>query len=382
MKVYLNEREIEVSAGISLMQLRNRKKPSADVLICNGAVATEDLPLGEGDRVNLIARGEIPAAEELEALMVARHTPRVHEKIKGATVGIAGLGGLGSSVAVALARLGVGRLILVDFDVVEPSNLNRQQYFIDQIGLPKTEALAANLRRINPYVKYEIHCVRIVPENIPELFGEVDVLVEAFDRADQKAMLLQSFRNAPVVAASGMAGYGSVETMGVRRMGKQIYVVGDLETGAAQGCGLMAPRVGIAAHMQANVVLRLLLGEDQNLSSKLTAVTLDDRSCAAGNLFDGLPEALPEELFTLLAENKNTKIERIVSDGHASPEGFWYDQKQDEWVLLVSGSAVLEFEDERVELAPGDHLLIPAHRRHRVASTSPSKKTVWLAVYL
>ena len=262
MKIQLNERSIEVAAGITLFQLRDREKPTADVLVYNGAAVVEDLPLTEGDCVNLIVRGEIPPAEELEALMVARHTPGVHEKIKNSTVGIAGLGGLGSAVAVALARIGVGRLILADFDIVEPSNLNRQQYFIDQLGQTKAEALKANLKRINPYVKYETHCIRLTPDNIPTLFAEADVLVEAFDRADQKAMLLQSFKNRPIVAASGLAGYGSGETMGVRKMGQRIYVVGDLETGAAPGCGLMAPRVGIAAHMQANVVLRLLLGEE------------------------------------------------------------------------------------------------------------------------
>jgi sulfur carrier protein ThiS adenylyltransferase len=262
MKIHLNERTIEVDAGTSLFRLRDTEKPDADVLIYNGAAVADDVTLAEDDRVNLIRRGEIPPPEELEALMVSRHTPGVHEKIKGATVGIAGLGGLGSAVAVALARIGVGRLVLVDFDVVEPSNLNRQQYFIDQIGLTKAEALEANLKRINPYVQYDVNCERVTPENIDELFGEVDVLVEAFDRADQKAMLLQSFRDKPLVAASGMAGYGSGETIGVRKMGERIYIVGDLETGAAPGCGLMAPRVGIAAHMQANLVLRLLLGEE------------------------------------------------------------------------------------------------------------------------
>ncbi len=261
MKIHLNEREIDVDAGTTLMQLRDREKPGTDVLVYNGAAVADDMVLHEGDSVNLIVRGEIPPAEELEALMVARHTPGVHEKIKGATVGIAGLGGLGSAVAVALARIGVGRLILADFDVVEPSNLNRQQYFIDQLGQTKAEALETNLRRINPYVQYEAHCIRLTPENIPTLFADADVLVEAFDRADQKAMLLQSFMGKPIVAASGLAGHGSGETIGVRKMGKSIYVVGDLETGAAPGCGLMAPRVGIAAHVQANLVLRLLLGE-------------------------------------------------------------------------------------------------------------------------
>ena len=103
------------------------------------------------------------------------------------------------------------------------------------------------------------------------------------------------------------------------------------------------------------------------------------------NLFDEIPADLPEELFTVLVENEHVKIERIVSDGHASPEGFWYDQKQDEWVLLVSGSAVLSIEKdsgvEHVELKPGDHLLLPSHQRHRVDSTSTTEKTIWLAVY-
>ncbi|QBG48658.1 sulfur carrier protein ThiS adenylyltransferase ThiF [Verrucomicrobia bacterium S94] len=261
MKILLNERKLEVDEQETLLGIKQKIKPDADVIIYNGAAVTDDHWLKEGDRVNLIKRGEVPPPEELEALMVSRHTPGVHEKIKKATVGIAGLGGLGSAIAVALARIGVGRLILADFDVVEPSNLNRQQFFIDQLGMTKTEALEANLKRINPYVTYETHCVKVTPENIPDLFGSVDVMVEAFDRADQKAMLMQHFKSAPLVAASGLAGYGPGETIGVRKMGDRLYIVGDLETGAVPGCGLMAPRVGIAAHMQANTVLRILLGE-------------------------------------------------------------------------------------------------------------------------
>lgn len=261
MKILLNERVLDIPSDTTLRQVRNTQKPNADVLIYNGAAVTEDFVLQEGDVVNLIQRGEIPPASELEALMVSRHTPGVHEKIKGAVVGIAGLGGLGSAIAVALARIGVGKLILADFDVVEPSNLNRQQYFIDQLGMTKAEALEANLKRINPYVTYETHCTKVTPDNVADLFTEVDVMVEAFDRPDQKAMLLQHFKGAPLVAASGMAGYGSSETIGVRKMGTRVYIVGDRITGAAPGCGLMAPRVGICANMQANVVLQLLLEE-------------------------------------------------------------------------------------------------------------------------
>ncbi|MBI2435246.1 MAG: sulfur carrier protein ThiS adenylyltransferase ThiF, partial [Candidatus Hydrogenedentes bacterium] len=219
-----------------------------------------------GDEVVLIRRGEVPGRDELEALMAARHTPGVHAILQRATVGIAGVGGLGTAVAVALARSGVGRLILADFDVVEPSNLNRQQFFVDQLGLPKAEAMAANLARINPYVYVDTHQVRLTPENIPALFGRVDVMVEAFDAADQKAMLVETFCKArpkiPLVAATGLAGHMPSNTIRTQKLGCNLYIVGDQTTAAQPGTGLMAPRVGVAAHHQANAVLRLLLGED------------------------------------------------------------------------------------------------------------------------
>ncbi len=266
MKILVSEREREVPEGTTLFALKNEVKPAADVVVYNGAPAGEDRELVEGDHVVFIRRGEAPSEEELEALMASRHTPGVHDKVKRASVGIAGLGGLGSAVAIALARVGVGKLVLADFDVVEPSNLNRQQYFVDQLGLAKCEALAANLARINPYVRLEPHNAKITPENVAEIFGEVDVLVEAFDRADQKAMLMESFAatcpDKPVVMASGLAGHGPSGTIGIRKLGKCVYVIGDLESAARPGRGLMAPRVGVAAHMQANTVLRLLLGEE------------------------------------------------------------------------------------------------------------------------
>jgi len=264
--IHLNEVSVELLPGETLFALRDRLRPSADVLILNGAAISEDAPLAEGDEISLITRGEVPSEEELEALMVSRHTPGVHAKLKAATVGIAGLGGLGSAIAVALARVGVGKLIVADFDVVEPSNLNRQQYFIDQLGLLKTEALVSNLRKINPYVEVEAHAVRLTPDNLFPTFGKTDVMIEAFDRADQKAMLLQAFTaekpGVPFIGASGMAGYASGETIGIKPLGKNIYIVGDLETGAQPGCGLMAPRVGIAASMQANLAIRLIVGSE------------------------------------------------------------------------------------------------------------------------
>ena len=264
--IKINERSLSVPAGATLHAVLAEHKPGADVIVYNGAPMRDDIPLKPGDELIFITRGEVPDEAELEALMAARHTPGVHARLKAACVGIAGVGGLGSAVAIALARIGVGRLILADFDIVEPSNLNRQQYFVDQLGLPKVEALHANITRINPYVSVECHHVRLTPENIPTIFDGVDVMVEAFDAADQKAMLVEcfctSFPERPIVVATGLAGHMPSNTIVTRRMGKNLIVVGDLVTAAAPGIGLMAPRVGVAAHHQANAALRLILGED------------------------------------------------------------------------------------------------------------------------
>ena len=266
LKIFLNEIEIEIGADTRLHQLREARLPEADLLIVNGFPATADQPLAAGDRVVMIQRGVPPAAEQLEALMMARHTPGVHQRVTQGKVGIAGAGGLGSNVALALARIGVGRLVIADFDLVEPSNLNRQQYFIDQIGLPKVEALQQNLQRINPYVAVETFYGRVTPDNLGRIFAGVDVMVEAFDAADQKAMLtaahLQQAPDCPLVAASGMAGYGSANSIRTERIRRNLYLVGDQVSAAAPGSGLMAPRVGIAASHQANAVLCLLLGEE------------------------------------------------------------------------------------------------------------------------
>jgi sulfur carrier protein ThiS adenylyltransferase len=266
MWVKINERDHEVAADTTLEQLRLEVKPEADLLIVNGFPATPDELLKEGDRIVLIARGESPAEEELDALLSARHTPGVHEKIKDACVGIAGVGGLGSAVAVALTRIGVGQLIIADFDVVEPSNLNRQQFFLDQIGLPKVYALRDTLARINPHVHVTACHLKLTPGNLAEIFTPAQVLVEAFDQADQKVMLVEEFAGRfpgkPIIAGSGVAGYGLSNMIETERCGSRLFVCGDGVTAAEPGTGLMAPRVGIAAHHQANAVLRILLGLD------------------------------------------------------------------------------------------------------------------------
>lgn len=265
MQIKVNEQHHTVEADATAGAIRDRIKADADLIIINGFPATADKVLNNGDQVILIRRGEVPGADELDALLTARHTPGVHKIVKGATIGIAGVGGLGSAVAIALARTGVGHLIIADFDIVEPSNLNRQQYFMDQIGLPKVYALRDTLGRINPRVRVTACHLCLNPSNIDEVFGHAQVLVEAFDLADQKVMLIETFAarfpDRPVVTGSGMAGFGSANTISTHQVARNLYLCGDGKTAAAPGTGLMAPRVGVAAHHQANAVLRLLLGK-------------------------------------------------------------------------------------------------------------------------
>ena len=205
--------------------------------------------------------------ETLQQALIARHGAEQQRKFAAASVGIAGLGGLGSHIAVLLARLGVGRLVLADFDRVDVTNLNRQHYFLPHLGRYKTEALAEQFRQINPWLDYEIHTCKVTADNAPALFRGCQVVCEAFDRAEEKAMLVQAvltgLPDTLLVSGSGMAGSGSANAIRSRRAMGRLYLCGDGESEMEQGRGLMAPRVAVCAAHQATLVMRLLLGETE-----------------------------------------------------------------------------------------------------------------------
>ena len=182
--------------------------------------------------------------------------------LERAKVGVAGLGGLGSNVLCHLLRAGVRRFVAADFDTVSASNLNRQFFFADQIGRKKTDALAENLRRIDPDAELDFRDLRLTADNTPGVFAGCDVVVEAFDKADAKTMLISALSGSgiPVVAASGLAGFGKSNDIKLRQVGKNLYLVGDLVSGISPELAPASPRVGIAAAMEANTVVALLLG--------------------------------------------------------------------------------------------------------------------------
>jgi len=185
------------------------------------------------------------------------------EVLGRAVVGIAGAGGLGSNCAMHLVRSGVRRLVIADFDTVVPGNLNRQFFFADQVGMPKVEALRANLLRIEPALELDMRQVRITAENVDELFAACAVVAEAFDTVEAKAMIVGALASkTPLVAVSGVAGWGNSNALEVRRAGRNLVLVGDGKTGVDPANGVFphSPRVGIAAAMLANTVVSLLLG--------------------------------------------------------------------------------------------------------------------------
>ena len=204
----------------------------------------------------------IPTKEEWNRALEERHGKALHKAFSSAAVAVCGLGGLGSHIAIALARAGVGKLILCDFDRVEITNLHRQQYKADQIGRYKTEALAENLKEIAPYLSLEVHTERITEENAATLLKDADIICEAFDSAEAKAMLaelvLTEMRGTYLVAASGMAGLGDANRIQTRKVASRFYLCGDGESDVEDGIGLIASRVMLCAAHEAHAVLQIL----------------------------------------------------------------------------------------------------------------------------
>ena len=207
----------------------------------------------------------IPSKKEWADALIARHGTTLHERFSSATVAICGLGGLGSNIAIALARVGIGKLLLIDFDRVDITNLHRQHYKANQIGLYKADALAENLSEIAPYTEIQTVTAKITEENFADLLKEADIVCEAFDNAESKAMLvngvLEQLPRCYLVAASGMAGMDTPNTIKTRKVMKRFYLCGDEVSDVADTIGLVAPRVMLCAAHQAHTVLRILAGE-------------------------------------------------------------------------------------------------------------------------
>ena len=255
----LGDKESEI---YKFLEKFNATEP--DIFIVDGFAIKEDSELKDGSNVVFIRRGVMPEREVLRAMIASRNSPELNLALSKAVIGVAGLGGLGSNIALSLARVGVKKLVLADFDVVEPSNLNRQQYFVRHIGLKKTQALKELINDVNPFVEVETHDIFLDEKNVASVFGECEILCEAFDNVAGKAMILNeagaSLKDKKIIGASGMAGYFSSNLIKTIKFAKNVYLCGDLTNEAKIGQGLMAPRVAICANHEANLAIRLLMG--------------------------------------------------------------------------------------------------------------------------
>jgi sulfur carrier protein ThiS adenylyltransferase len=178
-------------------------------------------------------------------------------------VGIAGAGGLGSNCAIALARSGVGTIVICDYDLVEAQNLNRQYYFVSQIGMLKIDALKENIKSVNPATTVIGFNKSLDTSNITEIFSGCDVIVEAFDKKEMKEMLVETVQEkmpgVPLVVGSGLAGWGNIGSIRSRKIDDSLFVCGDESSEASDDLPPLAPRVGIVANMQADAVVEILM---------------------------------------------------------------------------------------------------------------------------
>lgn len=207
----------------------------------------------------------IPEKEEWIKALIGRHGAELQKKFLSATVAVCGLGGLGSNIVTALARAGIGKLILIDFDRVDITNLHRQQYKAGQIGMYKTEALSENIKEISPYTEVETHTVKIDESNANKLLKSADIICEAFDKPEYKAMLvnfvLEFMPDKYIVSASGMAGISSANSIHTRKLSKRFYLCGDEVSDVSESTALLSSRVMLCAAHQAHTVLRILANE-------------------------------------------------------------------------------------------------------------------------
>lgn len=246
-------------------QLKQTTQINANHLIVNGHSQPWHTDIHSGDEVLMIDNRAPLSPPIRRALYNARYGKDIMDKLQNASVAICGLGGLGSVIAIALARVGVGHLLLIDYDTVDATNLARQQYYLSDIGRYKTDALKAHIEQMGTLTTIDTSTTKLNEENIVPLLANYSIICEALDAPEMKAMLVNTalthLPDAVVVSGSGMAGYASGNLIQCKQLLSRLYIVGDGTSEGEDGIGLMAPRVGLCAHAQATQIMRLILNE-------------------------------------------------------------------------------------------------------------------------
>lgn len=264
MKIILNGKNIETNFK-TIYDLTSQNNIKNKVFIVNGYQTNKNIDINNNDNIVIIEKKKFPNINQLESMLISRNSPEVFYKIKEAKVIIIGLGGLGSNIAIMLTRIGINNLLLIDFDTVDPSNINRQHYNMSHLGLYKTDALKKQILEINPFSKAQTLNIKIDNLNIDSIIldNDYNIVCESVDDPEIKAFLINKillkYKTKKIVASSGMAGYFSSNKIQTKKIFDNLYVCGDFISESKINNGLMAPRVQICAGHQANMILRLIM---------------------------------------------------------------------------------------------------------------------------
>lgn len=263
MKITVNGKELFIEKPLSIKNLILELNVDSDIFIANSFPVSLSYNIKNNDVITLIKKGSIPDKDYLEYQLISRQGLKEYNILKNSSVAVCGLGGLGSNAAISLARAGVGSLKLIDFDIVEPSNINRQVYFIEHIGKNKTDALKEIINKISPYINIETANIYLDETNIINELSGFNVILECFDNISSKMMLIEkcvnNMRDSYIIGASGVAGYYNTDKFTKKSLGSNCIIIGDFENEAGFNQGLYAPRVTAAANIQANETIRYLL---------------------------------------------------------------------------------------------------------------------------
>ncbi len=263
MKINVNGKDLFINKELSIKDILAQLNINADVFIANSFPVNESYTIKDNDIITLIKKGSIPDKEFLEYALISRQGLKEYNILKKSFVAICGLGGLGSNAAISLARAGVGNIKLIDYDVVEISNLNRQAYFIEHIGKYKTDALKEIIHKISPYINIKISNIYLNSENIENELKDYQVILECFDNVQSKMMLIEEattkLQESYIIGASGVAGYYSTDLLKIKSLGSKCIIIGDFKHEAGFHKGLYAQRVSVVANMQANEAIRYIL---------------------------------------------------------------------------------------------------------------------------
>lgn len=263
MNFIVNGKDYYTEKTLTIADLIKEINIDADIFIVNSFPVAASYIINDSDVITLIKKGSILDKEYLEYQLISRQGLKEYNILKNSSVVICGLGGLGSNAAVSLARAGIGRLKLIDFDIVEPSNINRQAYFLEQIGINKTDALKEIINKISPYINVETSNIYLDETNILSELSGFQIILECFDSVSSKMLLIEKcVNNMPesyIIGASGVAGYYNTDIFKQKYIGSNCIIIGDFENEAGINHGLYAPRVAAAANIQANEAIRHLL---------------------------------------------------------------------------------------------------------------------------